>query len=46
VDEWRGASAAMVVRGFWLVLPDTQLAHDGVSDHADVAFHFMRVLAS
>ena len=27
-------------------LTDTQFAHDGVSDHADVAFHVMRVLAS
>jgi len=28
------------------VLPDTQFAQDGVSDHADVAFHVVRVLAS
>ena len=28
------------------VLTDTQFAHDGVSDHADVAFDAMRVLAS
>ena len=28
------------------VLTDMQFAHDGVSDHADVAFHVMRVLAS
>ena len=27
------------------VLTGTQFAHDGVSDHADVAFHIMRVLA-
>ena len=28
------------------VLTDTQFAHDGVSEHADVAFHDVRVLAS
>ena len=28
------------------LLTDTQFAHDGVSDHADVAFHVVRVLAS
>jgi len=28
------------------MLTDTQFAPDGVSDHADVAFHVMRVLAS
>jgi len=27
------------------VLTGTQFAHDGVNDHADVAFHIMRVLA-
>src|SRR5664279_1925470 len=27
------------------LLTDTQSAHDGVSHHADVAFHVMRVLA-
>jgi len=27
-----------------LLLPATQFAHDGVSDHAEVAFHVMRVL--
>ena len=28
------------------LLTATQFAHDGVSDHADVALHVMRVLAS
>ena len=36
-------SLVMVLRD---VLTDTQFAHDGVSHHADVAFHGVRVLAS
>ena len=43
--QYRGAAVDLVGPPLG-VLPDKQFAHDGVSDHADLACHFIRVLAS